>query len=276
MISMDSKARETNTQRNADYDEFLPEVSITWLVLPRTALYGSWYKSFYTPQYETGFDPSSEIYNNVDPEHAKTWEFGTRFREVEGLEFAASYFHTRYTDKIEFVNLPNGNKVTYNVGEALSHGVELSAAYDCGAVADELKGLSFFGTLTELKATAESGENEGNDLPEAPHTLASWGVQYDHCSGAWARIGGSYTDSSFHEPENYTETDASGQEGIIPSVSLWDLAIGWRQHQDGRGLSVTTGITNLFDEDYFRRFGGGIEPGAPRQYFVAASYTIRW
>jgi Fe(3+) dicitrate transport protein len=278
--SMGSDSRDTPTERDDDYHELLPISSLTWTPLPRTALFVSYQENFAMPQYETGWDPTSEYYNNVDPETSKSWEYGTRIREIEGIEATVNVFDVEYKDKIEFVNMPNGQKLTYNSAETDSNGIEYGLSIDVGHFVEELRGLSLFGTLTKQKSIigpSATGENEGNDSPEAPRTLGSWGVEYVHAeTGLWGRIGGSYQGKSYHEPENYEETDASGQQGPIPSFKLWDAAIGWRQCPDGSGLAVSVGMTNLFDEEYFRRFGGGIEPGAPRQSFVAASYTIRW
>ena len=33
-------------------------------------------------------------------------------------------------------------------------------------------------------------------------------------------------------------------------LTLWDGAIGWRQNEDRTGLSISAGVTNLFDDTY--------------------------
>jgi len=279
-IDMKSDARDPSQpaldKRNT-YDELLPTASLTWTAVRDVAIYGSWQQNFLTPQYETGFDPTSAAYRPIDPEHSESYELGTRVRAVPGLEFAAAFFRTDFTDKIDFVNQPNGTKIAMNTGEARSQGVELSASYDFGKACEDLKGLSVFGTATNMRSRAESGVNDGNDIPNSPHTLGSWGVLYEHCSGAWARIGGSYTSSSFKDPENFTAPQGTnGVTGPQPGYTLWDAAIGWHQNPDGTGFAVTVGVTNLFDAPYYRRFVSGIYPGAPRQEFVSASYTMSW
>lgn len=275
-IHMGSDSRDTTVSRTQNYSELLPEASLTWDVRPKTALYGSFQKNFATPQYETGFDPASLAYRPIDPEHSKTREVGARVREIEGLEFTAAYFVTDFTDKIDFLNLSSGAKVAVNTGEAESHGFEFGASYDLGNAMPDLKGLSVYATLTDMRSTIESGVNEGNDTPDAPHRLASWGVQWENDDGAWVRVGGSHTGSAFKDPENYETGSGNGIQGPLPSYTLWDASVGWNQNADGTGARLSLGVTNLFDEDYFRRFSTGIFPGAPRQFFVAANYTIRW
>lgn len=263
-------------ERNQNYNEFLPAVSLTWTAMKDLALYGSYQENFLTPQYETGFDPTSAVYRDVDPEHSKSYELGTRTRAVKGLEFSGAYFKTDFTDKIDFVNLPSGDKVAVNTGTAESHGVELGASYEFGALREELKGLSVYATWTHMRSEILSGVNEGNDTPNSPRRLASWGALYEHHTGLWARVGGSHTGSSFKDPENFTVGSPEGVTGPCPAYTLWDAAIGWRQCDDGTGLAVSVGVTNFMDDHYYRRFSTGIYPGAPRQYFTTASYTLTW
>jgi Fe(3+) dicitrate transport protein len=276
-IDMGSLSRDPSKPRvtkDKSYHELLPEGSATWTFTKGAAVYASAQKNFYAPQYETGFDPTSLLLRPIQPEHSKSYELGTRVRAIEGLEFAGAWFATDFDDKIDFVNLPSGTKVAVNSGKARSRGFEASLSYDFGKAAQDLAGLSAFVTSTWMHSTIEAGKFDGNDLPNSPHRLASWGVEYDHASGAWARIGGSYTGKSFKDPDNFQTGSANGVTGPQPSYSLWDAAIGWRQSRDGTGFAVEAGVTNLFDAEHFRRFVSGIYPGAPRQVFFAASYGV--
>ena len=279
-IDMNSLSRDTtspSTERLQHYSEFLPAGSLTWTFVKDAALYASYQENFLTPQYETGFDPTSPVFRDVEPEDSATREVGTRVRALPGMEFTAAYFKTDFTNKIDFVNLPSGDKVAVNTGEVKSHGLELGANYGFAHLAEALDGFSAYATLTNQRSTIEAGEFKGNDSPHSPHRLASWGLQYDHSpTGLWARIGGSYTSDQFKEADNFTTGSADGVQGPEPSYSLWDTAVGWRQCKDGSGLSVSVGVTNLLDEAYYRRFVSGIYPGAPRQLFAAASYTLSW
>jgi Fe(3+) dicitrate transport protein len=278
-IDMNSRSRDDTqpvAERSRHYTEILPTASLTWTFLTDAALYASYQENFLTPQYETGFDPASAAYRPVDAEHSNTREVGARVRAVEGLEVTGALFKTLYSDKLDYQNLPNGDKIAVNSGRAQSHGVEFGTAYDFGALREELKGLSAYATVTRLNSTIESGVNDGHDTPNSPRKLASWGVMYEHCSGVWARVGGSHTGSSYKDPENYEDGNPEGNTGPVPSFTLWDAAIGWRENPDGEGFSVTVGVTNLFDEAYYRRFSTGIYPGAPRQFFVSGSYTLSW
>jgi len=249
-------------------------VPFTWTCTPATALYGSYQRTFYAPQYETGFDPNSVIYAPTRPESADAFEVGVRSREVEGLETSLALFYTLFDDKIDFLNTPGG-KVPVNSGRAESRGVELAANYDLAASVAALEGVSLYGSITEQRSEITSGANDGNDTPDAPHRLASWGALYEHArTGLWGRLGGSYSGSSYRDPANTPQGTPDGLNGPVPAFTLWDAAVGWRQHADGTGFAIAVGATNLFEEEYFRRFATGIYPGAPRLYSATLSYTM--
>lgn len=272
-INMHGRSRDSGREIDKNYFEFLPETNVTWKFNDATAAYASFQKSFYPPQYETGFDPASTLYAPTDPESSEAYEVGLRSREIEGLESSVAVFDTEFHDKIDFINTPSG-KVPVNSGHARSRGVELAANYDLGSATRDLEGLSVYGSVTLLRSKIETGVNEGNDTPNSPHVLASWGTEYDHeSSGLWARIGGSYSAKAFKDPANTPVGTADGINGPVPAFTLWDCAIGWNQHADRTGFAVSVGVTNLFEEVYFRRFATGIYPGAPRQAFAVVSYT---
>jgi len=273
-ISMQGESKSDGDQIVKSYTEILPEANVTWTVRPDTSLYASFQQGFYPPQYETGFDPNSVLYAPTKPEHSDAYEVGVRTRAVDGLEASLALFKTEFRDKVDFINTPDG-KVPINTGHARSQGVELELDYDLSAVSDSLSGFDVYGSLTALRSRIEEGANEGNDTPNSPHLIASWGAGYRHeRSGLWARIGGYYSAEAYRDPANTPIGGADGLNGPEPSYVLWDCAVGWRQHPDATGFAVSAGITNLFDEEYFRRFATGIYPGAPRQEYVAVGYTI--
>lgn len=273
-ISMSGVSKADQDQIVKDYTEILPETNLTWKLTPDSAAYASAQQSFYPPQYETGFDPASVLYAPTDPEHATAYEVGYRTREFAGLEATVAAFDTEYRDKIDFVNTPSG-KVPVNSGRTRAWGVELTFDYDFGAACESLDGLSAYGTVTSLRSTILEGVNDGNDTPNSPHLIASFGARYEHRdSGLWARVGGSFTDEAYKDPANTEIGSADGLNGPEPSYTLWDAAAGWHQHPDASGFSVSIGVTNLLDEEYFRRFATGIYPGAPRQGYAVVSYSL--
>jgi outer membrane receptor protein involved in Fe transport len=266
-IDMLGRSHADGSELVQTYTEFLPETTLNWRVEPETALYASYQRGFFPPQYETGFDPASVLYAPTQPEHSDAYEVGLRTRALENLECTLALFDTEFHDKIDFINTPEG-KVPVNTGLARAQGLELGA--NC-----TLDALSLYGSLTSQRSTIESGQYEGNDTPNSPHLLASWGAQYDiRETGLWARIGGSYSAESYKDLANTPVGTPDGINGPEPAFTLWDCALGWYQKPDRTGFSISVGVTNLFEEEYYRRFVTGIYPGAPRQSFAAISYTV--
>ena len=274
-IAMDSKSRDTGASNSDSFDVVLPEGSLTCLLRPWLGAYASYQRSFTPPQY-LAFDPTSAFFTPIDPERADTFEAGLRWQSHRGFEGSLALFDTRYTDKIDVVNTSGGLKQYFNTGEARNRGVELEGRYDLGCALRALRGLSLWGSCTEQRATIESGAFDGNDAPNAPHRLAAWGARYEHASGLWTELSGSYTSGAFKEPDNLTVGSADGVKGPQPAFTLWNLSAGYRAHPDGRGFRAMVGISNLFDEDYYRRFFSGIYPGTPRAFHVTLGYELRF
>lgn len=275
-LTMNGLSNADGNQIAKGYELFLPEANLTWTLHEGTAVYGSYQQSFYPPQYETGFDPASVLYAPTAPERSAAYELGLRSHDVPGLTAAVAAFDTDFKDKIDYINTPSG-KVPVNSGRARAYGVETSLDYDLGAATSALQGLSVYGTVTLLRSTIRDGANRGNDTPNSPHMIASWGSLYEFAeTGLWARIGGSYTAKAYRDPANIETGSADGLNGPEPAYSLWDVAAGWNQHPDRTGIGIAAGVTNLFDEDYFRRFATGIYPGQDRALFAQLSYAVTW
>lgn len=273
-IAMGGRNRDTQLTNAATHDILLPAVSLTYETGPRSAVYASWQESFTPAQFDS-FDPSTVAFRPIDPERARTFEVGGRTSRC-GFEGSVAVFDTEYRDKITILNTPAGLKEYSNTGRERHYGLELSARTDFGEYS-RLDGLAAYATYTEQRATILNGTFKGNDAPGAPHHLAAFGLEYRHpCNGLWARFGGTYTGGAFKEAANLTTGSANGVSGPQPAFTLFDVAAGWHARPDGTGFSAQVGVTNLFDETYFRRFALGIYPGQPRAVFGAVAWTLEW
>lgn len=275
-LVMSSRTRNDGSTQTSDWFLFLPETHAEWRFLPESAVFASYQESFGPPQYETGFDPSSDFYQRVKPERVRLFEVGARTRTIEGLDASLTLYYTRFRNRLQFRNLPGGDKEAYNSGKEVHYGFEAGVSYDFAAASDALDGFRAFATLTSIHAEVLNGEFEGNRPPNTPEWMASWGVRWDHPSGIWAKLTGDSSGSAYKDAANSTEGSIDGQNGPVPSFTVWDASVGWRENPDGSGLSVAVGMTNLFDAEYFRRFVGGKFTGAPRQEFITATYELHF
>lgn len=275
-IRMDSQSNVTGNRFDNDFDIFLPSATATWTGIPRTAVFASYQQSFRPPQFYT-LDPSSAFFQKLDPEQARIYEAGVRTEDLDGFRGSVVGYWIGFEDEIAPVTLPSGVIVYQNQDRTAHRGVEIDATYDLSHAWQGLTGLSAYASLGLQKATIEVGANEGNDVPNVPGWTTAWGLAYDHPSGLWAGLEGNSVDESFTHPENFTTTVPNGTQGIQPSRTTWDSAVGWRQRPDGTGFQVKVGVTNLFDSDYFTRqpgATGGITPAPGRRFYVALGYAL--
>ena len=236
-IAMGSKNRDSLQENSATHDVVLPAATLTYDTEPQGALYASYQQSFVPAQFDS-FDPATVAFRPIDPELCQIYEIGGRVRRC-GFEGAFAIFDNEYTDKITILNDPNGLKVYSNTGLERHYGIELSGTTHLGDYT-ALKGVSVYATWTEMRAEILNGPFEGNDAPNAPHHLGSWGVEYQHPGcGLWARLGGTYTGGAFKEAANLPVGSANGVSGPQPAFTLWDVAAGWRARADGTGFAAS-------------------------------------
>lgn len=261
--------------RVEDYTVRLPATSVAWTFAPRTALFVGRQKSFRTPYYDN-FNPANNAGDEVQPEFATSREIGVRTRGHWGFSASATAFRNVFVDQAIPVTGAGGVTLMQNVGKSVNDGTELELSYDFAAMSQDFRGLSAYVTATNQESVFKSGTFDGNDTPYAPRRLRSWGVSYESDAGIWVRADGSSAGRSFANQENFTAPNATGTEGTNPSYKLWDVSFGWRQENDGTGLELSAGITNVFDDEYFFRNSQGIWGAPGRAFFVSAAYTLRW
>lgn len=151
-----------------------------------------------------------------------------------------------------------------NVPEAEGYGAEFSAAY---RVSDRLAFNANLGlTRTEItEVGAGQAAFLGLDLPRAPETTASLGIDYDNGKGftatAQARFVGS-RQTALLEPS-------------LDSHTVVDLGIGYETDVNGTTIQFDAFIDNVFDERYRTYDLNSLRSaGAPRT--IGASMTVRF
>ena len=112
---------------------------------------------------------------------------------------------------------------------------------------------------TYLDTEQRSGDNEGNELANAPHHHFSAQARYS--VQQWqASLNAQYVSDSFSDADNTRQETANGDAGKLPSYTLVnarisrDIAVG-----SGNNLNLGVAATNLLDEDYYFR-GADVSP----------------
>jgi len=171
-------------------------------------------------------------------------ELGARLQVTPELLSSATLFRIDYEDQIQF------NRTTSrfeNLGETRHQGVELSNRWDVTRPWE--LGLGY----TYLDTEQLTGDNEGNELPNAPAHKVSADAVYKY--QAWdASLNWVYVSSSFSDADNTEEETSNGSAGELPDYHLVTARVGRDFPVGGdRVLNLGLAVNNLLDEDYYFR-----------------------
>lgn len=220
--------------------------------------------------------------NDPDPTHVVNWELGIHGTPRAGLFYDASVFWVDVKDRIEsqqIVGAPPGNTINVNTGDTRHRGFEGQIDYDflTARDPDSAQHFSVFANVSVLDAefTASSRGFVGNEPAFSPEYLARAGLVYredKHLKVALSVV--SVAEQYFQDSNLPTGTPTSANyiPAKVPSYTVSDLSGDWWINEHFRLLG---GISNLADKKYYARvFGGGLEPGLARTYYVGASYEF--
>ncbi|MBR9871084.1 MAG: TonB-dependent siderophore receptor [Gammaproteobacteria bacterium] len=180
----------------------------------------------------------------VANETAWNHELGARFQVTPDLLSSATLFRIDYEDQIQF---NRANSRYENFGETRHQGIELSNRFYLNNAVE--LGLGY----TLLDTEQLSGDNEGNELPNAPRHKVSADAVYNY--QAWdARVNWVYVSSSYSDADNTEQETDNGSAGKLPHYHLVNARVG-RDFAMGSGnvLNLGLAVNNLLDEDYYFR-----------------------
>jgi len=233
---------------------------------------------------------TSLIPTDLEESMAVQYEIGFRGQPRAWINWDTSLFLLEFDDQIGKIALPGGFSTLQNVGNARHYGAEMALNVDviglAGAIFDEAPttgkdgksvaaptwterfgSLNLYGNVMLLNAEFTSGPLEGLTPRFAPDYLVRTGIIYrspkDRLSIAFT---GTIVGEAFAD-------DANTAQRFVPAYMVWDLTAEVKVYKDT--VSLTAGINNVFDEDYYSRIrDDGIDPGADRNFYVGA--TVRF
>ncbi|WP_227369084.1 TonB-dependent receptor family protein [Halomonas sp. M20] len=187
---------------------------------------------------------------DVANETAWNYELGARFDMTPQLTTTATLFRIDYEDQIQF---DKADDRFVNLGETRHQGIELKADW---RTTDNLSlGLGY----TYLETEQRSGDDAGNELPNAPHHNINANARYE--MARWtASLSVDRVSDSFSDAANTGDETANGDAGKLPAYTLVNARIG-RDIRLGADTTLNLGLsaTNLLDDDaYFR--GSDVSP----------------
>jgi len=266
----------TNGQDEADFDDILPKVSLTYHVNPTLNLFGIVSKSYRSGGYNrnttAGYPYSDELYT-YDEETGWSYEAGIKGSWFENRLYASfTAFSLDWENRQLSVPLPGQTGQYYldNVAESRSQGLELELHAALCRYLDLQVG--FGSNAAEFKSYIDPTTGldvNGNQLPQAPdqnsHLALSYHQQFGdlfvHADTSLARIGQIY----------YDNANTASQKAV-------DLIQG-RFGISYKGFDVSVWGKNLGDELYFPMAiphtiipgSWAVRPGNPREVGVSLS-----
>ena len=240
--------------------------------------------------------PTTDVIDpNLTDAKGLNMDLGYRGSIKEYLKFDLSAFLLQYDNRVGTIKQQRADGTFYNfrtnVGGSTSKGVELFSEYNLAKaflMNKKLGEVTVFGSYAfndarynNFKAIAvvnnalQETNYKDKKVEYAPENIFRAGLTYS-IKGISATFQYSFTDQLFTDANNTETPSANGQNGLIPSYTVYDLTLGYKNKS---GFNIKTGINNLSDEKYFtRRAGGypgpGVLPGDGRTFFVTLGYRL--
>lgn len=257
---------------------------VTYDATDRVRLFSGVHRGFSVP------GPRAHIRSGLDEETSLAFEAGARYLDpVNAFRAEITAFRTDFNDLIVIDNIGGtGSGGTENVGDVVSQGVEVGAAYDPGQAFDLGFGIPSHLSFTFTDATidgdststdAESlfaGGRDGADVPYIPDYQISFGsgLEFDRWGVSFVAT---YVDEMFTSASNTSEqTDVNG----VPDARFGKTDSHLVVDVSGRfevinGVNLVGGVQNIFDREYVAsRHPHGPRPGKPRFFWGGLEATF--
>lgn len=226
---------------------------------------------------------SARIDPNLTDESGYTFDGGVRGKISNKITYDISAFAVAYNKKIGTVDDTDLKKLTTNVGDAFTYGLEIFTNIDLQKTLFSAKNENYtWSTFINLAVTqseylkSKKPGIEGNKLEFIPlinlKTGMSFGYKKLMSSLQLTYLSEQYTDAT----NSNGEDNLYGIYGQIPSYYIMDLSFSYLFT---KSLKLETGINNLTDNKYFTRRatgypGPGIIPSAPRTFYATLQLQL--
>lgn len=255
-VNTDFEDRINNTKDENKTDEFLPGLTVGLQATDALFLFANAQRSLVPVQ-------TAQVTREGDVANELAWnyEVGARSQLTDSVQVSGTLFRIDYDDQIQFNRT---DSVFENLGETRHEGLELTA--DWQATTRLALGLGY----TYLDTEQLSGENKGNELPNAPEHHFSAHINY--VAGPWqANLTGLHVSESYSDAANTEAETANGSAGELPAYTLFNTRLSRDFNVGGNNLEVAFSVNNLLDEEYYFR-GVDVSPigrlPAPGRSFI--------
>ena len=246
-------------------DKFIPFGGIVFQPSDNLALYANYSESFVP-------NDADDAGQSFKPTEGRSYEAGIKYTPLPALNVNLAAYDIVKKNLVNSVLQSNGDTLFEAVGKARSRGIELDIT---GEIAPN---WSMIGTYaydhTEVLKNAESPEQEGNRLPNAPMHSASLYLTHHLAlptsTGKWhVGAGARYVGERAGDDANSFYMD---------SYTVADAFVRWDLPTQGYKTSLQFNVDNLFNKEYYPATTGSstlqVEEGALRTARVTASVTF--
>lgn len=193
---------------------------------------------------------------DLEPERSRSWEAGIEQSLWNGrASLGVTYFDQRFTNLIQYTGQPPGpdDANYFNVGEASSSGLELTARVGGHGGLDVAAGYTYLDTdVADEGYGTDRAFSEGRRLLRRPRHSASFDA--GQVFNARGRLGiairyvGERDDLDFSDPVEF-----AGIRVALPAFSTVDLSAGYELVRGAGALTnitLTAALRNAFNERY--------------------------
>ncbi|MCS3902864.1 Fe(3+) dicitrate transport protein [Methylohalomonas lacus] len=293
------RAEYYSQRKTRTFPEFDPEESgseYRTILLPGiSALYDGFEDTQVYASVQRGYSPAAARTADgfpLRPETGINSQLGFRTNVLQGVTAEAAVFYNDLRNTI--VNTPitiDGQDLVINSGDSIAYGVDLGLRFDSAAYTGSA--YNWFAQLAYnyTRAEFDSGEIDGNRVPEIPEHVGSFtlGLEHTdgwHVSGTISHFGSFFTDVA--NTGGFVLADEDGEPvgpgdtleirepavlGEVPSHTLFSARASY-ELPGARNTTLWIQGRNLTNKLYITDSANGLRPGAERTYI--AGVTVKF
>ncbi|MCP5530048.1 MAG: TonB-dependent siderophore receptor [Opitutaceae bacterium] len=242
-------------------DVFSTRLGVTHKPTEKSSIYAGYANSFNPSSEDLILSSRGTDLSQIAPEETDSYEIGTKWSAFDDrLAFTFALFRTEKTNARTPGVSPN-DPPTVLQGKERVDGAEFSIAGDLTREWTVFAGIALMDSEIVSSNTAGLA---GQEFGLTPKTTFNLWTTYELPFGLTLGGGAQYMDSVFRNTAVNAET--------IPSYWLFNTMLAYPVNDR---VSLQLNATNLFDEEYIDRVGGGHHiPGQARQVILSARFSF--
>lgn len=217
---------------------------------------------------------TDSIDKNLSDAKGYNADLGLRGTVKNILRFDMSIYALNYQNRIGTITASNGVRLTTNVGDSRSYGLEVYGSFHPSYLnnSNPKTEVSLFCAYSYTHARYgnkhKTESTRGKFVENAPPNIVRGGLTVEHSAFNFT-VQYNFTDATFSDANNTSNPSANALTGIIPAYRIWDCTIGLKIKKH---LTFAAGVNNIGNEFYFTRRasgypGPGVMPADGRTLF---------